>query len=99
MRKKQPRSTYGDALRGLRQAAQSGVQEAIEDARSYIPPPTRDIRRSHVQSTEALFDGVVSAVANSILRTAMPGSEEDMARLVSAMLIRKVQVMGCVGHC
>ena len=84
----------------MRLAAHSGVQDAIDGARdAYIPPRTRRVsvqRAGH--EAQALFDGIISAVAESVVRTSRPGREVEMADLVAKLLVSKVQSMSCVGR-
>ena len=99
IRKTEP-PTYREALTGMRRAAHSGVQDAIDGARdAYIHPQRRRVsgqRAGH--EAQALFDGIIAAVAESVIRTSRPGREVEMADLVAKLLVSKVQSMSCVGQ-
>ncbi len=96
-------ATYRDALSSLRATAQEGVQEGIQVACSTFHE-TRPARRPYRHrkargmELEALYGGILNAVALSIMETASPGCEVSMARLVADQLIAKVEEMGCVGR-
>ena len=92
--------TYREALKGMRLAAHSGVQEAIYDARdAYIPPQRRRVSGQRAgYEAQALFDGIITAVAESVIRTSKPGCEVEMADFVAKLLVSKVQSMGCAGQ-
>ena len=95
------KASYGEALRGLRGTAHVGVREAIEDARDISFP--RRVRLSKKRNAgheaQALFDGVVAAIAETVVFTSRPGRELEMAHMVAKLLISKVELMGCAGRC
>lgn len=93
--------TYKEALSSLRSSAEAGVQDGIDAARmSFVSarPRSTSRRGARGMELEALYSGILNAVAVSILETAHPGREIDLARLVADQLVAKVEALGCVGN-
>ncbi len=111
MRKKRPASTsrnrpvsYRQALDDLRASAEGEVQAGIDAARDTFAshqrlvhrPPSR--RKGRGMALEALYSGILDAVAVSIMETSEPGLEADLAQLVAGLLVSKVHAMSCEGR-
>ena len=47
---------------------------------------------------EALYSGILDAVAVSIMETSEPGLEADLAQLVAGLLVSTVHAMSCEGR-
>ena len=111
LRKKTPpasarpgRLSYRQALADLRSSAEDEVQAGIDAARVTFAASRRhterppSARKGRGMALEALYSGILDAVAVSILETADPGQETDLARLVAGLLVSKVHAMGCQGR-
>jgi hypothetical protein len=93
--------SYREALASLRAHAETSVASGIEVAREEFTEVrfTRSSRRlSQGMALEALYSGILDAVAGSIADMAAPGREVDMAHLVADLLVQKVERMSCLGQ-
>ena len=96
-----PGNSYRDALASLRTHAETSVQYGIDMAREEFADVrfTRSAQRlSQGMALEALYSGILDAVAGSIADMAAPGREVDMAHLVADLLVQKVERMSCMGQ-
>lgn len=96
-----PGNSYRDALASLRTHAETSVQYGIDMAREEFADIrfTRSSQRlSQGMALEALYSGILDAVAGSIADMAAPGREVDMAHLVADLLVQKVERMSCMGQ-
>lgn len=84
--------SFKSALDGLRQQAHRGVSSAIWDARRALPSPDRKpaSRRPQRGAAHALFDGILDAVAETIVDVATSGLELELSALVCETLMQKV---------
>jgi len=96
--------SYRQALDDLRASAEGEVQAGIDAARDTFAahqrlvqrPPSR--RKGRGMALEALYSGILDAVAVSIMETSEPGMEADLAQLVAGLLVSKVHAMSCDGR-
>lgn len=92
---------FGDALQSMRAATHTGVRSAIDNALRGMPPP--DARRRQRPSdgaiAHALFDGLVLAVAEEVVRASRPGSATDMAELIADAIVIRVEHLTAAGRC
>lgn len=89
---------YRDALFGMRSAVEDSVSAVIEDAREDAPYQLATYRkRSAGREAHALFDGIASALATSIVNSSRPGQEAEMAHVVARLLVSKVEALSCCG--
>lgn len=97
-----PGNSYRDALASLRTHAETSVQYGIDMAREEFADVrftrSRPQRLSQGMALEALYSGILDAVAGSIADMADPGREVDMAHLVADLLVQKVERLSCVGQ-
>ncbi len=97
-----PGNSYRDALASLRTHAETSVQYGIDMAREEFADVrftrSRPQRLSQGMALEALYSGILDAVAGSIADMAAPGREVDMAHLVADLLVQKVERMSCMGQ-
>jgi len=92
--------TFGEALLEMRSAAHQGVQSAIAHAAMHETTKARGRPRMAAgYRVQALFDGIVEAVAEGIIGSARPGAEIDLARLVADMLVARVAQHTSDGQC
>ncbi len=82
--------SFSQALDRMRSAAQTGVQEAIWDAHAIVPPPSKRARRATGRASQALFDGVLEAVAELIVAVATDGRAGELCDLACSTLRAKV---------
>ena len=79
-------------------AVEDSVSAVIEDAREDVPYQLATYRRrSPGREAQALFDGIASALASSIVNSSRPGLETQMAHEVARLLVSKVEQMSCCG--
>lgn len=92
---------YGDALHDMRAATHTGVRNAIDSALRGMPPPDgrRRQRLAAGDIAHALFDGLVLAVAEEVVRASRPGSESDMAELIADAIVIRVEHLTAAGRC
>jgi hypothetical protein len=92
---------YDEALQTMRAEAHRAVSAGIDSALA-IAPKTPRRRTSYFtpgQAIATLFEGILDAVVQLILRTARPGLELEYADLVAATLVNKVrQKIGVKPH-
>lgn len=89
---------YRDALMGMRASVQDSVSDAIDTAREDVPHLLSTYRgRSAGREAQALFDGIASALASSIVAASRPGCETELATNVARLLVSKVEAMSCCG--
>ena len=84
-----PGHSYREALASLRSHAETSVQYGIDMAREEFSEArfTRSARLPQGMALEALYSGILDAVAGSIADMAAPGREVDMAHLVADLLV------------
>lgn len=92
---------FGDALQSMRAAAHTGVRSAIEQAARGLPPTGRRRRQRPASGdiAHALFDGIVMAVAEEVVRASRPGCEGDMAELIADAIVIRVERLTAAGRC
>ncbi len=104
-KRKQPRRSpqprFGDALQNMRAATHTGVRSAIDNALRGMPPPDgrRRQRPAAGDIAHALFDGLVLAVAEEVVRASRPGSATDMAELIADAIVIRVEHLTAAGRC
>ena len=82
----------------MRAYTQASVGDVIECIRDDTPRQLGVYnRRSAGREAQALFDGIASALAHSIVSSARPGCETELAANVARLLVSKVEAMSCVG--
>ncbi len=85
--------SFRAALGAMRSTAERGVSAAIEDARRLAPLPSKmpASGQERGRAASALFDGILSALAYSIVDIATPGLERELAALCCEVLMAKVE--------
>jgi len=84
----------------MRATAHESVSAAICGAAAYQPEvkPRKMPRMAHGHRAQALFDGIVEALAEAIITESRPGYEDEMALLVADMLRSRVVQHTCAGR-
>jgi hypothetical protein len=82
--------SFEQALDRMRSTAQAGVQDAIYEAHASVASPGKRPRRAAGRAAQALFDGVLEAVAELITSVATEGRAGELCELVCCTLRTKV---------
>jgi len=84
----------------MRATAHETVSAAICGAAAYQPDvkPKKVPKMAHGHRAQALFEGIVAALAEAIIAESRPGYEDEMALLVSDMLRSRVVQHTCAGR-
>ena len=91
--------SYREALHSMRVAAQDGIAEAICEAQDdYLSFRALGRSPSHGEEAHALFDGIASAIAQSVVVNALPGRADVLARMVGDLVVAKVYALTCHGR-
>lgn len=91
--------TFGEVMAEMRATAHEGVAEAIVAAATYQPDikPRNAPRVQHGHRAQALFDGVIEALAEAIVANSRAGCEMEMSYMVADMLQARVAQHVCAG--
>jgi hypothetical protein len=100
-RSKTSAGTYAEALKSMRLNASRNVEAAINASKEHpLPKAPKGMRKgAEKQATTYFFDGILTALADSILEHAKPGFEMEMAMLMANVLVSKVNRASCGGEC
>lgn len=91
---------FGAALSHLRDCVGNEVSEILEDAQiaSYEILTSEEAMIRNAMQTEALYDGVLEALARDIIDRAYGGEEILLAQRISQRLIDIVEIKTCCGR-
>lgn len=91
--------SFRAAVKESRKVSEQGVQEVLDTANQFYSPAYMvAVPHSHILHMEAVFDGLLSALADAIIANAEPGFESGLAESVADRLVMTVESKTCAGR-